>query len=563
MPRPAHLIRPALLAATLGLSACYLPLNVSAPPAVTPAGGQPAAAAATLASTRTTVELALNEERLLGDLLKDQNGLQPAPGAVLWQSTNPAVASVHPTTGQAKGVAPGTTVFVATLAGSPNARTQFEVKVVDKFTVRQITIEPANPTLVIGEKVSLRASVAMADGTISGNVVWSSSDDTIATVNPTNGEVTALKEGRVTIEGTYALDTKFKGVANVTVLREKGAPAPAPSTVVFGPGGTAPGGTEPGSPGTAPGTPVAAAGVPGRVVMQPSGSNQQLIAVDFADTLTGWAVVSGQGLLQTTDGGATWQTNTAGQLTTVGPVGVHFLGQNGVVLGSEAVHLTTDGGTTYARTDLPGQGLLKMQFQDAQVGFVFSNINGPATATYFRTTDGGTTWSKVSVPGTGGVFDAVRVGAADVVLGTTGVYVYDASLGGYDMRQAAWGQLRTHDWTRGSVLGTDGRTVWLFNGQDQHLLASDDQGLTWRDGGTLKGVDGLTIATGLPRELLAFPTGELYLLASGGFFTSADRGATWARAEGLGGDYYDASFPTARTGWLVGANGQIARFNGR
>ncbi len=573
MIRLSHLTRTTLVAVSFGLSACVVPLGALNPtPPASPGAPAVAGQAASLSSTRTTVELALNEERLLGDILKDQAGNQPAAGAVLWQSTNPAVATVHPTTGQAKGVAPGVTVFVATLAASPAARTQFEVKVVDKFTVRQITIEPANPTLVIGEKAGLRAAVAMADGTISANVVWSSSDDTIATVNPTNGEVFALKEGRVTIEGTYALDTRFKGVANVTVLKEKGAqaPAPQPSTVVFGPGGTAPTGTTPvtgAGTGTPAGTPVGAAGVPGRIVYQASATTSVLQSVDFSDPLTGWACGQ-EALLKTTDGGATWQDVTPGELVGKSPRGVHFNGLAGVILAANSAYNTTDGGATWNATELNAAGgtLVRMHFQDRNVGHIVPDVNHAGTAYYYRTVDGGTTWSKVTVPGPRTIVDMIRVGNADILLGDSGIYVYDASLGGYDKRRDASAQITSTD-GRSSMLATDGQAAWYYDNQLRRLYKSADSGATWTDPGPLKRADGSTFSPGEPADdLVVLPGGGMFLLAGNGLYSSADRGVTWAQQEGLAGNglgYYDAHFLDAATGWLVGDQGKIARFSGR
>lgn len=574
MTRLSRIARPALLAASLGLSACYVPLNTQNPfaPAASPTPAVPVAIgqAASLSATKGSVELSLGEERLLGDLLKDQAGNQPAPGAILWQSTNPAVASVHPTTGQAKGVAPGVAIFVATLAANPAARTQLEVKVVDKFTVRQITVEPANPTLVIGEKASLRAAVAMADGTISANVVWSSSDDTIATVNPTNGEVTALKEGRVTIEGTYALDTRFKGVANVTVLREKGAqpPAPQPSTIVFGPGGAAPGaGSQPGSqPATDPGQPLVKAGVAGRFVHQVSGITTQIATVDFQDPLTGWAC-SSDTLLSTSDGGVTWKTATPGALAGQDIRGVHFAGQAGVVLAGNALHNSTDGGATWTKTALPPEAgvVVRMAFQDANVGFLFPAAIGN-TALYLRTLDGGVTWSKVSVPGVSSVVDAIRVGNADVVLANDGLYVYDASLGGYDKRQATYASIDQRG-QRTSALATDGQAAWFFDTQNATLFTSADHGVNWSSSGPLKQADGKPLPMPGPlRDLVVLRDGKIFLMSHLAVIASADGGKTWAVSEGLsmaGGGILDAHFLDGATGWLVGDQGKIVRFSGR
>jgi hypothetical protein len=73
----------------------------------------------------------------------------------------------------------------------------------------------------VNESIKLLAEVRMSDGQINGNVFWSSSDDRIAKVNPTTGEVTALSEGRVTVVAAYALETGVKGLAELTIVKDK------------------------------------------------------------------------------------------------------------------------------------------------------------------------------------------------------------------------------------------------------------------------------------------------------------------------------------------------------
>ena len=543
-------LRSVLLATSLAVSGCVVPLG-----ALTQPNGQPTAAPVpgatpgTLAATATTVELTLGEERLLGAMLKDGAGVAPAAGAVLWQSTNQQVASIHPTTGQAKGIAPGTTVIIATLVGS-NARTQFEVKVVDKFTVRAISVEPANPVLEIGERQALRATVAMANGTVSSNVSWTSSDSTVATVNPTTGEVSALREGRVTIEAAYTVDTRFKGVANVTVVKDKTAAptAPQPSTVVFG-------------PDVDPGGAIGPVGAPGRFVAQVSGTTSGLYAVDFLDAMTGFAGGDNGTLLRTTTGGAGWEDISAGALAGKRIASLHFSDlTTGLALTSAGLLSTADGGAAWAPVDLGvASGLRSMDFQDAQTGYIFVT-SGP---TYFRTTDGGATWAKVTVPGVTNVIDVARAGGGDVVLSNDGVYVYDAALGGFDKRQATTASLDGQGGQTASF-GSAGANVWLVGGAN--IFNSSDAGKTWNGPLAPKGADGQAIAVGgASREVLAFSASEVFVISSGGIHTTVD-GAHWASATGVsvaGNGLFDADFIDAFTGWIVGDGGTILRYSAR
>lgn len=233
---------PLAAAAALTLAACVIPLDktppavptpapvVVAPPVVAgvPVGAGGGSASARLTTTAARVQLAVGQERGLMDLLRDGNGIAPTSG-VLWVSTNPNALTVNPLTGQVKALTTGTTVVTATLQANPTVRTQIEVEVARTGTITNIVVEPSTPTLAVGERKPFTATVYNADGTITGNVVWSSSDDTIASVN-TAGQVKAHKPGKVTIEATAASDNAYKGVAIVTVIDARPTPSATPAT---------------------------------------------------------------------------------------------------------------------------------------------------------------------------------------------------------------------------------------------------------------------------------------------------------------------------------------------
>ncbi|MDB5102147.1 MAG: hypothetical protein JWM80_6568 [Cyanobacteria bacterium RYN_339] len=202
------------------------PANVPGVPGV-PSG----TAQGKLSTTAANVTLALGAERVMNDVLRDQTGLAPTSG-VLWLSSNAAIVTVNPLTGQARGVAPGTAVLTASLQSAPSVQTQVTITVNASGKAAQIRIEPANPELAIGEGVKLVAKVQLADGTISSNVDWTSSDNTVAVVNGTTGEVNALKVGTVTIKGAYSQDPSQFSVSSVTVVKTHAAsptPTPAPT----------------------------------------------------------------------------------------------------------------------------------------------------------------------------------------------------------------------------------------------------------------------------------------------------------------------------------------------
>lgn len=69
----------------------------------------------------------------------------------------------------------------------------------------------------VGNAKDLMASVTYADGTVDGNVSWSSADDTIVSVNPTTGKVSGIKAGVATIVAASTVDPSKKALVKVTV----------------------------------------------------------------------------------------------------------------------------------------------------------------------------------------------------------------------------------------------------------------------------------------------------------------------------------------------------------
>ena len=117
----------------------------------------------------------------------------------------------------------------------------------------------------------------------------------------------------------------------------------------------------------------------------PQGNN--LRAVSFTNTNTGTAVGNEGTILRTTNGGASWVSQTSGTTTSLG--GVSFSdANNGTAVGGNTILRTTDGGATWvSQTSGTTNGLFGVSFTDANNGTVVGQ-NG----TILRTTDGGATW---------------------------------------------------------------------------------------------------------------------------------------------------------------------------
>lgn len=138
---------------------------------------------------------------------------------VTWNSSDSTVASVSNAVG-AKGlataVAPGNVDITATLG------TITGVAAFTPTALNSLTVTPAATTLVVDYFVSklyqFTATGALADGSsqdLTSLAAWSSSDDTVAFINPTTGAVSATKAGSATIKAIFF---NMSATAAVTVL---------------------------------------------------------------------------------------------------------------------------------------------------------------------------------------------------------------------------------------------------------------------------------------------------------------------------------------------------------
>jgi uncharacterized protein YjdB len=140
---------------------------------------------------------------------------QDVTADVIWASSNPAAATISNlsgTLGIATGVAGGTTTISATFGGVSGAAPL----TVSAATLNSITVTPSAAGLASGATLALGAKGAFSDGTtqaVDTVATWTSSDDTIATVDST-GLVTGLAPGSVTITAELA---GVSGSSDVTV----------------------------------------------------------------------------------------------------------------------------------------------------------------------------------------------------------------------------------------------------------------------------------------------------------------------------------------------------------
>jgi len=149
-----------------------------------------------------------------------QNGTtQVLTSQVAWAVTDPSIANVSNATGTAgrvSGIAIGTTIVTAALAGI-NSKT---IVTISQAKLVSIAVAPASANITAGTKQPFTATGTYDNGAtpdLTTQVAWSSSDITVAQVSNaagSNGVATALVAGTATITATLS---GISGAAKLTV----------------------------------------------------------------------------------------------------------------------------------------------------------------------------------------------------------------------------------------------------------------------------------------------------------------------------------------------------------
>ncbi|MEX2530550.1 MAG: Ig-like domain-containing protein [Gemmatimonadota bacterium] len=179
--------------------------------------------------------LALEALEAIGQLsatVLDQGGNAIAGASVTWSSDAPAVATVD-ASGRVTAVSVGSANVTAT-SGTLSGAAEVTVSQVPA----EVVVSPAAVELRTEDEATLAATAADANGhpIPDAPVVWSSSDEGVATVDAQSGVVTAVAEGEATITASSG---EASGTAGVTVLAppedfEPTADATLGGTVDFG-----------------------------------------------------------------------------------------------------------------------------------------------------------------------------------------------------------------------------------------------------------------------------------------------------------------------------------------
>jgi trimeric autotransporter adhesin len=169
---------------------------------------------------------------------KDAGGNVLTGRVVTWSSSNTGVATINGS-GVATGASPGTTTITAT---SETQTSNGATLTVTAVPVNNVVLLPASQSVQVGSTATFTATPRDASNNpLSGRViVYSSSDNTIATIDASTGVATGVAPGTVTIgaisEGknaTASLTVTAVPVASVTV-------SPSSQTIIAGNSTTSP-----------------------------------------------------------------------------------------------------------------------------------------------------------------------------------------------------------------------------------------------------------------------------------------------------------------------------------
>ena len=144
--------------------------------------------------SESDINMEAGEEKQLG---LSFNPVNTTNRSVTWTSSDDSIASVD-SRGKITAKKEGTVKIIVYSNNDRNVKYESILKVYGKDTkASDIIINNSNATLYVDSTIDLKATV-IPNTTTNKNVTWSSSDNTIATVDK-NGKVTAKKSGKVTI----------------------------------------------------------------------------------------------------------------------------------------------------------------------------------------------------------------------------------------------------------------------------------------------------------------------------------------------------------------------------
>ncbi len=272
-------------------------------------------------------------------------------------------------------------------------------------------------------------------------------------------------------------------------------------------------------------------------------------ALDFVNSEVGWVSGSEGRIFKTTNSGASW-TEQIGPRAIAYPRALDFIdASTGWVSGDTGILHTTNGGATWVSQSTGGEAIYEIRFANSLVGWALGNRR------VLRTTNGGQTWAtrhidSVAMPY---VSRLLVFGADTAWVSCTGIGLCKTADGG-----VSWIHVpdpSDEDFLYRSFYATTAastQNVWRA-GEKMHLANSTDGGVTWKlrpQGGSASLRD---IRFWNPSFGIAVGHEDVILVTT-------DSGKTWRHATaGNKVDMRGIHFQDALSGWMVGDEGKVLR----
>jgi hypothetical protein len=166
--------------------------------------------------------------------LFSDGGRQDLTSQVAWSSSGAAVTVTS--AGLARGASPGAATVTATLGGVSDS----VALTVTAATLTSLDVQPVDPTIPVLTSLPFTAVGSFSDGSVqdlSDQVVWSSSDPTVATVSNDDssaGQVQAVGVGTATISATFGAASDTSLLTVVPAALQSIALTPANPTLPLG-----------------------------------------------------------------------------------------------------------------------------------------------------------------------------------------------------------------------------------------------------------------------------------------------------------------------------------------
>lgn len=307
-------------------------------------------------------------------------------------------------------------------------------------------------------------------------------------------------------------------------------------------------------------------------------TNEYLTSVAFATPDAGWIAGIKGGIFRTTNGGASWERQNAGDTTWITDLQA-IDQQTAWAAGAKGVFRTTDGGSNWQFVRLEGFPVDSVTYQDIRF---FTGIRAISMVdrdhgwaagirgTVFRTTDGGQSWSPCApLPGEPFLNGVSFVDATTGWVTGSEASVFRTTDGGLSWERQITGD--TIPAQTANLLSFDGisfldRNHGVVVGSRGRIFFTSDGGATWARGtgaGTTRDYVYATAAYLSADELWCGGSFQGSFLPMG-IVSSSQNGNIWSDPSFVFpasvGPVNDISFPDRNHGYFVGKDGAVLRY---